>query len=41
MRNGGTCIHNDDMKAILEEILDSDLLLFSFQCHEVRALRPA
>ena len=30
MRNGGTCIHNDDMKAILEEILDSDLLLFSF-----------
>ena len=30
MRNGGTCIHNDDMKAILEEILDSDLLLFNF-----------
>ncbi|MGX8686206.1 MAG: flavodoxin family protein [bacterium] len=30
MRNGGTCIHNDDMKVILEEILDSDLLLFSF-----------
>ena len=30
MRNGGTCIHNDDMKAILEEILESDLLLFNF-----------
>ncbi len=30
MRNGGNCIHNDDMKAILEEILESDLLLFNF-----------
>ena len=30
MRNGGACIHNDDMKAILEETLESDLLLFSF-----------
>jgi len=30
MRNGGSCIHNDDMKAILVEILDSDLLLLSF-----------
>nr|MCR5072448.1 flavodoxin family protein [Clostridiales bacterium] len=30
MRNGGTCIHNDDMKAILEEILESDLLLINF-----------
>lgn len=30
MRNGGTCIHDDDMRGILEEILDSDLLLFSF-----------
>ena len=30
MRNGGECIHNDDMKATLEEILASDLLLFSF-----------
>ena len=30
MRNGGVCIHDDDMKAILEEILDSDLLLLSF-----------
>lgn len=28
--NGGTCIHDDDMQAILKEILDSDLLLFSF-----------
>ena len=30
MRNGGTCIHDDDMQAILEEILSSDLLLWSF-----------
>ena len=30
MRNGGTCIHDDDMRSILGEILDSDLLLFSF-----------
>ena len=29
-RNGGTCIHEDDMRQILEEILESDLLLFSF-----------
>ena len=29
-RNGGTCVHDDDMKGILEEILASDLLLFSF-----------
>ena len=30
MHNGGACIHDDDMKGILKEILDSDLLLFSF-----------
>ena len=30
MRNGGTCIHDDDMRKILEEILDSDLLIWSF-----------
>ena len=30
MRNGGTCVYDDDMKGILEEILDSDLLLFSY-----------
>ena len=29
-RNGGICIYDDDMRAILDEILDSDLLLFSF-----------
>lgn len=29
-RNGGTCIQDDDMRAILGEILNSDLLLFSF-----------
>lgn len=30
MRNGGSCIHDDDMRGILEEILDSDLLVFSY-----------
>ena len=30
MRNGGTCIHDDDMGQILETILASDLLVFSF-----------
>ena len=30
MKNGGNCIHDDDMRGILEEILASDLLLFSF-----------
>lgn len=30
MRNGGECIHNDDMRGILEEILKSDLLIFNF-----------
>ena len=30
MRNGGNCIYGDDMRAILEEILESNLLVFSF-----------
>ena len=30
MRNGGICRHSDDMRDILEQILASDLLLFSF-----------
>lgn len=30
MRNGGACIHDDDMRSILDEILDSDLLIWSF-----------
>ena len=30
MRNGGACIHDDDMRGILEEILSSDLLILSF-----------
>ena len=30
MHNGGTCIHDDDMRGILEEMLRSDVLLFSF-----------
>ena len=30
MRNGGKCIHDDDMREILEEILGSDLLIWSY-----------
>ena len=30
MRNGGICVHDDDMRGILEKILESDLLLFSY-----------
>ncbi|MCR5620399.1 MAG: flavodoxin family protein [Treponema sp.] len=30
MRNGGTCVHTDDMRDILNGILESDLLVFSF-----------
>ena len=30
MKNGGRCVHNDDMAQILRDILASDLLLFSF-----------
>ena len=30
MKNGGKCIHDDDMQKILEEILSSDLLIWSF-----------
>lgn len=29
-RNGGTCVYDDDMADILNQILQSDLLLFSF-----------
>ena len=32
-RNGGTCVHDDGMRSILDEILESDLLLFSFPLH--------
>ena len=30
MLSGGNCIHKDDMREILEEILKSDLLIFSY-----------
>ena len=30
MHNGGTCIHDDDMREILEAFLASDLLIWSF-----------
>ena len=30
MHNGGECVHHDDMRGILEEILDSDLLIWSY-----------
>lgn len=29
-KNGGVCRHDDDMRAFLKDILDSDVLLFSF-----------
>lgn len=38
-RNGGTCVHKDDMAQILRDMLASDLLLFSFPlyCYGVPA----
>ena len=30
MRNGGSCMLDDDMRGILEQILESDLLIWSF-----------
>lgn len=30
MKNGGICRHDDDMRSLLEQILASDLLVFSF-----------
>lgn len=30
MRNGGSCVHADDMREILEEVLHSELLILSF-----------
>lgn len=30
MRNGGICVHDDDMREILNEILASELLIWSF-----------
>ena len=30
MHNGGKCIQDDDMKEILQEIVESDLIIFSF-----------
>ena len=30
MKNGGECVHRDDMRDILEEILNSDLLIWSY-----------
>ncbi len=30
MHNGGICVHTDDMKEILDEIIKSDLLILSF-----------
>lgn len=29
-KNGGRCIHDDDMRELLEEMLESDLLVFNF-----------
>lgn len=30
MKNGGNCVHVDDMRSLLEEILESELLIFSY-----------
>lgn len=30
MKNGGRCIHQDDMRDILNKILQSDILILSF-----------
>lgn len=30
MKNGGICVHDDDMRSLLEEILESELLIFSY-----------
>lgn len=30
MKNGGNCIHKDDMHDLLEKVLESDLLIFNF-----------
>lgn len=30
MRNGGNCVHDDDMKELLTEVLESDLLVLSY-----------
>ena len=30
MHNGGTCVYDDDMRAILDGMLESDVLLFSY-----------
>ena len=45
---GGDCIHHDDMRGILEEILDNDLLIWSYplycygcRCHLWRCKRSA
>jgi multimeric flavodoxin WrbA len=32
-QNGGECIFDDDMRGILDEILESDLLIFSYPLH--------
>ena len=40
MRNGGTCVHDDDMRDILNEILDSNLLIWSFPLYCYRMPAP-
>ena len=30
MHNGGRCIYDDDMKSIIDELLETDLLILSF-----------
>lgn len=39
-QNGGSCVQDDAMYGILEKILDSDLLLFSFPLHSYGMSAP-
>ena len=40
MHNGETCIHKDDMEPILKQMLESDLLLFSFPLYNYGVPAP-
>ena len=40
MHNGGKCVQNDDMKELLDELLRSDVILFSFPLYCYSAPAP-
>ena len=43
MKNGGECIYDDDMRKILQKLLDSDLLIFNYPlyCYGMPAMMKA